>query len=51
MKIAIDFITNTLTDNDNLFFESNQIDFDNSLDSGNKPIYIKVIDYIQNYLN
>ena len=49
-KMAIDFITKSLTDEDRLFFGSNEIDFDNQIQSENKPIYIKVIDFIENYL-
>ena len=50
LKKATDFITKSLSDEDRLFFELNDIDFDNSLESENKPIYNKVIDYIENYL-
>ena len=49
-KMGIDFITKSLTDEDRLFFGSNEIDFDNQIQSENKPIYIKVIDFIENYL-
>ena len=50
LRNSIDFITNSLTDKERLYFESNEIDFDNPLESENKPIYNKVIDYIKNYL-
>ena len=47
---AVDFITKSLTDEDKSFFELNEIEFDSPLESEGKPIYIKVIDYIDNYL-
>ena len=47
---AIDFLTRSLIDQDSLFFELNEIDFDNPIVSDDKPIYNKVIDYIENYL-
>ena len=50
LKKSIEFITKSLSDEAPLFFESNDIDFDNPLESNNKPIYNKVIDYIENYL-
>ena len=50
LKTSIDFITNSLTDQDGLFFESNDIDFFNSLESEEKPIHNRVIDYIEHYL-
>ena len=50
LKTSIDFITNLLVDDDRSFFESNEIYFDNLLESQDKPIYNKVIDYIENYL-
>ena len=49
LKKSIDFITQSLSDEGPLFFESNDIDFDNPLESDNKPIYNKVIDYIESY--
>ena len=50
LKTAVDFITKSLTDKDRLFFELNEIDFDNPLELENKAIYNKVIDYIENNL-
>ena len=50
LKTAVDFITKSLTDEDRLFFELNDIDFENPLEFENKPVYNKVIDYIANYL-
>tara|TARA_Y100001968_G_scaffold314782_1_gene340578 strand:+ start:49 stop:354 length:306 start_codon:yes stop_codon:yes gene_type:complete len=50
LKKAIDFIANSLTDEDRLFFESNEIEFDNRMELDNKPIFNRVIDYIENYL-
>ena len=50
LKTSIDFITNSLTSVDQLFFESNEITFDNPIESENKPIYNKVIDYIESCL-
>ena len=47
---SVDFITKSLTDEDQSFFESNEIDFDNSLGLEDKLIYNKVIDYIETYL-
>ncbi len=50
LKTSIDFITKTLTDEDRLFFESNEIDFENQIESEKKQSYNKVIDYIETYL-
>tara|TARA_B100000579_G_scaffold83066_1_gene64791 strand:+ start:1754 stop:3295 length:1542 start_codon:yes stop_codon:yes gene_type:complete len=50
LEAAIDFLTRSLIDQDQMFFELNEIDLDNSLKADNKPIYNKVIDYIENYL-
>ncbi len=49
LEAAIDFVTRSIVDQDRLFFELNEIDFDNSLEVVNKPIYNKVIDFIENY--
>ena len=49
-KTSIDFVTNSLIDDDQLFFELNDIDFENSLEFEDKSTYTKVIDYIENYL-
>ena len=51
LKEASVFITKLLTQEDQLYFELNEINFDDPLESEIKPIYIKVIDYIENYLN
>ena len=50
LKTSIDFITKSLTHEDQLFFELNDIDFDNPRGSEDKPMYIKVIDYMETYL-
>ncbi len=50
LKTAIEFLTKSLTDKDHLFFELNDVDFDNPLSSDDKPIYNKVIEYIETYL-
>ena len=50
LKTSIDFITNSLTDGDPSSFELNEIDFDYSIESENRQIYNKVIDYIETYL-
>jgi len=50
MKKSIEFISKSLSDEDGLFFDLNDIEFDNLLKSEDKPIYNKVIDYIENYL-
>ena len=50
LKFSIDFLTKILIDEDRLFFESNQIDFDDPLELKDKAIYNKVIDYIETYL-
>ncbi len=47
LKNSIDFITKSLMDEDRLFFELNEIDYDNSLESEDKPIYNQVIDFIE----
>ncbi len=47
---AIDFITKSLINEDQLFSELNQIDFHNSVERDNKPVYNKVIDYIEKNL-
>ena len=50
LKTSIDFITKSLTNEDRLFSELNEIDFNNLLESELKPTYNKVIDYIETYL-
>ena len=50
LKTSIDFVTKSLTDEDRLFFESNEIEFSHPLESKDKPIYNKVIDFIETYL-
>ena len=50
LKPAMDFITKLLTDEDRFLSESNEINFEIPQDSENKPIYNKVIDYIEDYL-
>ena len=50
LKTSIDFLTKSLTDKEQLFFESNEIDCDNPIGPEDKPIYNKVIDYMETYL-
>ncbi len=50
LKTSIDFVTNSLIDKDQLFFESNEIDIDKPQKSEDEQIYNKVIDYIETYL-
>ena len=50
LKTSIDFVTKSLTDKDQSFFELNEIDFDNPLGPKYKPIYNKVIDYMETFL-
>ena len=50
LKTSIDFITNLLIDDDRLILESNEIVLDKQLEAQNKPIYNKVIDYIEHFL-
>ena len=50
LETSINFITKALTDEDELFFELNEIDLDKSQKSEDKPIFSKVIDYIESYL-
>ena len=50
LKTSIDLVIKSLTDEDKLFFEFNDIGFDNLLGAHNKPIYNKVIDYMETYL-
>ena len=49
LKTASDFITKLLIDKDGLFFEVNEINMENPNELENKPIYTKVIEYIENY--
>ena len=49
LKTSVDFITKSLTSKDRLYFELNEIGFDNPIELEDIPIYNKVIDYINNY--
>ena len=49
LNASIDFVTKSLIDQDGFFSESNQIDFDYPLESEDKQIYNKVIDYIETF--
>ena len=49
-KDAISFITESLVSEEYVFSESNEINFDDTISSDDKPIYNKVMDYIENYL-
>ena len=49
LKTSVDFITKSLTSKDRLYFELNEIGFDNPIELEDIPIYNKVIDYIKNY--
>ena len=50
LKTSMDFVTKSMTDEDQSFFELNEIDFDNLLGPEDKPVYNKVIDYMETYL-
>ena len=50
LKTSVDFITKTLNDRDSLFFGLNELNFDDPAKSKDKPIFNKVIDYIESYL-
>ena len=50
LKTSIDFLTTTLIHEDLLCSKINEVDYDDSLESEDKPIYNKVIDYIESYL-
>ncbi len=50
LKNAIDFISKSLTEQDRLLFELNEIDFDNQRESENMDIHNRVIDFIEKYL-
>ena len=50
LQTSVDFITKSLTDKYRLCFEPYEIDFSNPPESENKPIYKRVIDYIEDYL-
>ena len=50
LKTSIDFLTNSLTDKDEVFSEFSKIDFENQIGADDKPIYNKVIDYIESFL-
>jgi len=47
---AVEFITKSLTDSNRLFFDLNEVDFNDAVGMINKPIYKKVICYIENHL-
>ena len=49
LKTSVDFITKSLI-NKGRHLHSNDIDLTHTLDSVNKPIYHKVIDYIESYI-
>jgi hypothetical protein len=50
LKTSIDFVTKSLTDEDKLFLNFNELGFDNPIGPDDKPIYNKVIDYMETYL-
>ena len=50
LQTSVDFVTKSLTDEDKLFFESNEFCFANPLVAQNMPVYNKVIDYMETYL-
>ena len=50
LKTSIDFINKSLTDEDGLFFELNEVDFNQARESVERKTYSKVIDYIETYL-
>tara|TARA_Y100001968_G_scaffold154747_1_gene141336 strand:+ start:34 stop:333 length:300 start_codon:yes stop_codon:yes gene_type:complete len=49
LETAINFITKSLTSKDRLFFETNEVFFDDPMKSEHKENYNKVIDYIESY--
>ena len=50
LETSINFVTKSLTEKDQLFFELNDIDLANRSGSDDKLIYNKVIDYIHTYI-
>ena len=50
LETSIDFLTKSLTDQDGLSFELNEIELDSPLELEDNQIYNKVIDYIEKYL-
>ena len=50
LKPPIDYLTKLLADDEISFPEVNKVNFGGSLKYENKPIYNKVIEYIENYL-
>ena len=50
LKTSIDFVTKSLTDEDKLFLNFNELGFDNPIGQDDQPIYNKVIDYMETYL-
>ncbi len=49
-KTSIDFLANSLINEDKLFFESKEGDLDNTIESYDKEVFEKVIYYIEKYL-
>ena len=47
---AIEFLTKSLIDDDKLFLESNQVNLEKQDVLMGKPIFKKVMDYIENHL-
>ena len=50
LKNSIDFVIKSLTSEERLFIELNDIHVDKPIETKDKPIYNKVIDYIETYL-
>ncbi len=50
LKTSIDFVTKSVTQEENYLFELNETDFDDPQGEEDKPIYNKVIDYMETYL-
>ena len=50
LKTSRDFLTKSIIDKDQSFFELNEINFDYQHGPEDKPIYNKVIDYMETYL-
>ena len=50
VKSSKDFITNLLKDQNRSIFQSNNIDFHKPIETEGRPIYNKVIDYIDHHL-
>ena len=50
LKTCIDFVTKSIADEEQSFFELNKMYFDIKIGPEDKQIYNKVIDYMETYL-